>query len=111
MSSFLTAHQHKQLFSAISGLYSGFRSKHLEKKACPTILVGRHTEQTLGVQHQGTTLAIVGCPDPGRTRRLKMGRLEHLGAVEQGMIQRVRLAVAGVAKNRHDLHWGVDVTA
>jgi len=39
-----------------------------------------------------------------------MRRLEYLGTIEQGMIQSVGLAVAGVAKNRHDLHRRVDVT-
>jgi len=39
-----------------------------------------------------------------------MRRLEYLGAVKQGMIQSVGLAVAGVAKNRHDLHRRVYIT-
>jgi len=40
-----------------------------------------------------------------------MRSLEHVGAIEQGMIQRVGLTVTGVTKNRHHLHRGIDITA
>jgi len=36
--------------------------------------------------------------------------LEYLGAIKQGMIQCVRLAIAGVTKNGHHLEWSVDIT-
>ena len=85
--------------------------EYLEQKACSTVLIGRHAKKPLGVEHDGLTFAIVRSPHSGCARRLEMRRLEHLGTMEQGMIQCVRLAVAGVSEDRHHLYRSVDVAA
>jgi len=84
---------------------------YLEKHACASVLIGRHAEQSLRVEDHGLTIVVVRGPHSRSTRRLEVRRLEHFCTIKQGMIQRVWLAVTGVAKNRHNFHGRVGVAS
>lgn len=75
----------------------------LEQKSSSGVLVISYAQETLGVEADDIEAGIEGSPDSEGTGGLLVGGLEDLGATEEGLIEGVALAIAGVAEDRDHL--------
>ena len=73
--------------------------QHLQQQPSPSVIVIGQTEQSLRVDGDHLALPIVRTPDANRTTVLGGRSAEHLLALVEGEVERVRFALAGVAKD------------
>lgn len=77
---------------------------HLEQQPrAPVLIEPRATQQALCVQADRTQPWVERCPHAYGAGVLLGRRPEHLLAPEKGVVERVRLAVAGIAEDGHHL--------
>ncbi len=77
--------------------------EHLEQQAHALVLIARGAEQALRVKDERVGERVVRAPHAHRARLLLVGGHEDAATVEERVVQRVRLAVARVAKDGHAL--------
>lgn len=82
-------------------------SQHFEQQPHAQIVGVRVAQQALRVQTEDAQLRLMGGPHAHRARLLGRGCAKDLLAAEQRVVHCVRLAVAGVAEDRHHLQFGV----
>lgn len=75
--------------------------QHLEQEAGPLALFGAVAQQALRVHHHHLADGVQGGPHAHRAGLLRGGRLEHLPACEEGVVEGVGLALASIAEDGH----------